>query len=234
MSEKMISLTVNGETVTVPEGTSILDAAAAAGYEIPTLCYLKDVAEGGKCRMCQVSAEYNGRRYLTISCDECAKDGMKIETHSKEALEARKLNLELLLSRHLHSCFNCDRHPTCRNNQYQYCNYDKNCFTCGARDDCLLRKYSLEAGIVIPAFKNLAKEVPVVEDPYCEYDINRCVRCRRCVATAKKLTGEEIFYVKGRGKDCFIEIGDPALAEKYPEAILKCVENCPTGALKLK
>lgn len=228
----MIRLQINGEIISVPEGSTVLQAAQAAGYEVPTLCYLEGLTEGGGCRMCQVTVEQAGKRELKTACDTPVAAGMAVYTHSPEALEARKAILELLLSRHLHSCFNCDRHPACAKTLFPYCNYDNNCFTCGKREDCKLRKYALEAGILTPALPNLAEEVPVAEDnPVLKLDPNRCLLCRRCLAACKAAKAPGHIYIDGRGAEGKICIPAGARAEVCTDCG-KCAEYCPTGALQ--
>ena len=87
----MVTLTINGKTVCVPEGTSILDAARAANIDIPTLCYLKDLNEIGACRVCVV--EVKGIHHLVTSCNNQVQEGMEILTNSPRVREARKINV---------------------------------------------------------------------------------------------------------------------------------------------
>lgn len=234
MSEKMICLTIDGEKVLVPEGTTVLEAAARLGIEIPTLCYLKDITRGGGCRMCQVSVTMNGHTELKTACNEPVRAGMEIHTDSQEALLARRTNLELLLSRHLHSCFNCDRHPSCYKTLFPYCNYDNNCFTCGARDTCKLRQYALEAGIIVPSMPNLAVEKPIMDgNPVVIQDANRCILCRRCVAVCRTVT-EGLISIQNRGCDSVIHLPDGEAAAACIDCGGKCKEACPTGALRIR
>lgn len=234
MSERMIHLMIDGEPIAVSEGTTVLQAAAKLGIEIPTLCYLEGVTEGGGCRMCQVSVTAKGSTGLRTACNEPVSEGMEVRTDSPEARQARRTNLEFLLSRHLHSCFNCDRHPSCYKSLFPYCNYDNNCFTCGEREVCKLRKYALEAGIITPSMPNLAVEKQVMEDnPVVLQDPNRCVLCRRCAATCRRTT-EGLISIENRGAESVIQlpVGREALA--CMDCGGACAKNCPTGALQLK
>lgn len=227
----MIKLYINDTEVSVSAGSTLLQAAQAAGVEVPTLCYLKDLTPGGACRMCQVTVEGQG---LKTACNTPAAEGMRVYTHSPQALAARKSILEFLLSRHLHSCFNCDRHPSCHNTLFPYCNFESNCFTCGKRDSCKLRKYSLEAGIIVPALPNLCREQPdQADNPVLVQDPNRCVLCRRCVATCAKVKAPGYISIENRGAESVIRF--PAgEAAHVCIGCGKCAENCPTGALQLK
>lgn len=98
----MVTLTINGKTVCVPEGTSILDAARAANIDIPTLCYLKDLNEIGACRICMVEVE--GQETLVAACDNEVHAGMVIHTNSQKVRMTRRVNLQLLLSQHEVNC----------------------------------------------------------------------------------------------------------------------------------
>ena len=106
----MITLTIDGVSVTVPAGTTVLEAARAAGIEIPTLCYLKDINEIGACRLCVVDT---GARALQAACVLPATEGMKVKTNTPAVRAARKINLELLLSNHDKKCLSCVRNTNC-------------------------------------------------------------------------------------------------------------------------
>ena len=103
----MVTLTIDNRTVTVPEGTTILEAARTARIEIPTMCYLKEINEIGACRLCIVEVE--GQERLIPSCNNVVAEGMVIHTHSPRVWEARRVNLRLLLSQHEIRCTKCTR-----------------------------------------------------------------------------------------------------------------------------
>ena len=94
----MVTLTIDRKTVTVPEGTTILEAARSVHLDIPTLCYLKGVNEIGACRLCMVEVE--GYERLVPACDNAVVEGMVVSTNSPRVREARRVNLRLLLSQH--------------------------------------------------------------------------------------------------------------------------------------
>ena len=98
----MVNLTINNRKVSVPEGTTILSAAAKAGIKIPTLCFLKDLNEIGACRICCVEIE--GKETLAAACNTLAEDGMVIYTSSEKAQYARRMNLQFILSQHDFRC----------------------------------------------------------------------------------------------------------------------------------
>ena len=98
----MINLTIDGIKVSVPEGSTVLEAAKAANINIPTLCYLKDVQAIGACRLCLV--EIKGARALAAACVMPVSEGMEVKTNTAAIRQQRKVNLELLLSTHNREC----------------------------------------------------------------------------------------------------------------------------------
>ena len=107
----MVTLTIDKRKVTVPEGTTILEAARTAGVTIPTLCYLKELNEIGACRICCVEVE--GIDRLIAACDCAAEEGMVVHTNSPLAREARETNLRLILAQHNVQCPTCTRNGNC-------------------------------------------------------------------------------------------------------------------------
>lgn len=103
----LIKLTINGETVEVPEGATILDAAKKVNIDIPTLCFLKEINEIGDCRMCVVEVE--GRRGFATSCIQKAEEEMVVHTNTEKVIEARRTVLDLILSNHDRECLTCVR-----------------------------------------------------------------------------------------------------------------------------
>ena len=108
----MVSLTIDGKNVTVPAGTTILEAAKAANIRIPTLCYLPEVQAIGACRVCLVEIE--GNRSLQASCVFPAAEGLVVHTNSQKVQQARKFTVELLLSAHPQDCLICVEEPQMR------------------------------------------------------------------------------------------------------------------------
>lgn len=107
MEKEMVSLTIDGQKITVQKGTTILEAAKSAGIDIPTLCFLKDINEVGDCRMCIVEVE--GRRGFATSCIQTVEEGMVVHTHTPNVLEARHVILDLIISNHSKDCLTCTR-----------------------------------------------------------------------------------------------------------------------------
>ena len=111
METKLVNLKINGIPVTVPEGTTILQAARQAHVEIPTLCFLKDVNRMGSCRMCVVEA--TGARGLVAACVYPVAEGMEVRTTTDKCRQSRKMTLELILSKHKKKCLSCERNHSC-------------------------------------------------------------------------------------------------------------------------
>ena len=108
----MVNVTINGIAVRVPQGTTIMEAAAKAGITIPSLCYLKEINEIGACRVCCVEVE--GESRLVSSCNNLVYEGMVVYTNSPRARQARRINVELLLSQHDSTCATCVRSGNCK------------------------------------------------------------------------------------------------------------------------
>ena len=111
MEKEMVNLTIDNQKVTVPKGTTILEAAKTAGIDIPTLCFLKEINEVGDCRMCIVEVE--GRRGFATSCIQTVEEGMVVHTHTQNVLEARHVILDLIISNHAKDCLTCTRSGNC-------------------------------------------------------------------------------------------------------------------------
>ena len=106
----LVNLTIDGIKVSVPAGSTVLEAARSANIQIPTLCYLKDVNQIGACRMCLVDT---GARALAAACVMPVSEGMNVKTNTPAIREARKVNMELLLSNHDRNCLTCVRSRNC-------------------------------------------------------------------------------------------------------------------------
>ena len=106
-----VTLTINGQSVTVPQDYTVLQAARQAGIDIPTLCYLKDINEIGACRMCLV--EVKGARALATACVYPVSEGMEVFTSTPRVRKARRAVLELMLSNHDRKCLTCVRNRNC-------------------------------------------------------------------------------------------------------------------------
>ena len=206
----MVNVKVNGIAVSVPEGSTILEAARAAGVEIPTLCYMKEKNEIGACRICIVEA--TGTRGMVTACVYPVSEGMEIQTNSEKVRKARKTTLELILSTH-----------------------EKKCLSCPRSTDCELQKLCLEYGVDEDAFEGFKPEYEKdYSVPHLVRDNNKCILCRRCVAACnEQFVG--VIGANARGIDT--NIGSPfdRLLRDVPcISCGQCTVVCPTGALTVR
>ena len=177
----MTTLTIDGVSVTVPAGTTVLEAAKAAGIRIPTLCYLKGINEIGACRLCVVDT---GGRALAASCVLPAANGMVVKTNTPAVRAARKMNLELLLSNHNKSCLSCVRNT--------HCELQALCQEYGVTDE-----NRFEGAMTPHAVDDLS--------PSIVRDNTKCVLCRRCVAVCHKVQNVGVIGPAKRGFNTSIE-----------------------------
>ena len=204
----MVNIKINGIPYTVEEGTTILDAAAAAGIKIPTLCYMKEINKIGACRLCLVEIE--GRKQLFSACDNMCTEGLSIITNSARVMDARRTNLELLLSQHRVDCPSCARNDSCR-----------------------LREIASELGI--RNLENFPSDyqkddwdmtLPIIRDS------SKCIKCYRCVAECEKVQSVNIWDMVGSGSHTTVGVASyDRLADSNCVFCGQCVTHCPTGAL---
>ena len=206
---KMINLKINGIDVTVPAGTTILEAAKVAGINIPTLCYMKGINEIGACRICVV--EVKGARSMVAACVYPVSEGMEVTTNSDKVIAARKTTLELLLSDHRKDCLSCERNLNCE-----------------------LQKLSNEYGCNAYHFRGVSSktDAPDTTTDYLVRDNTKCILCRRCVATCNKTQTVAVIGANERGFKTNINCAFEENLENSPcVACGQCINVCPTGAL---
>ncbi len=211
METKMVTLKINDISVTVPEGTTVLEAARSAGFNIPSLCFLKDINEIGACRICVV--EVKGARSLVASCVYPVSEGMEVYTNTEKVQHSRRLTLELILSNHRMDCLTCSRSAHCELLQ-------------------LAGDLGIDAVRYVP--DNL---MPRIEDsaPHLVRDNSKCVLCRRCTAVCRKT--QEVGVIGPNDRGFATHIGsafDRDLNEVDCVSCGQCIVACPTGALAEK
>ena len=207
----MENVKVNGIAVSVPKGSTILEAARYAGVEIPTLCFLKDINEIGACRICVVEA--TGARGLVTACVYPVSEGMEIQTNTEKVQKARKTTLELILSTHEKKCLSCVRSGDCE--------LQKMCRDYGVED---ADKY---AGFR-PQYELDTSAAHLVRDN------NKCILCRRCVAACKQQF-VSVIGANDRGIDTHIACAFEKPLNDVPcVSCGQCIVVCPTGALTEK
>ena len=203
----MINLKINGIQVSVPEGSTILDAARLANINIPTLCYLKDVQCVGSCRMCLVEA--TGARGLVAACVYPVTEGMEVQTNTPKVRKSRKTTIELILSTHKKKCLSCVRSTNCE-----------------------LQKLALEYNAEEDYFGTDEGDGCIDDlSPSVVRDNSKCVMCTRCVAACAKQT---VGVIGPKNRGYAKVIGSPfdkSLAETSCINCGQCVVACPVGAL---
>ncbi|HSV55894.1 MAG TPA: 2Fe-2S iron-sulfur cluster-binding protein, partial [Magnetospirillaceae bacterium] len=208
MDHRTLDVTVDGRAVTVPSGTRILDACAAAGVRVPTLCHLPEVSSNASCGVCVVEVE--GARSLVRSCVQNAVPGMVIRTGSLRVLESRRTVVELLLANHPSDCLSCSRNNSCE-----------------------LQSLAEQMGVRSRPFPRTRRKLEP-DDEGCAIirDNEKCVLCGRCVAVCREIQTVSAIDFAGRGiRTRIAPFMDRALASSPCVSCGQCTVVCPTGAL---
>ena len=206
-----VALTIDGQTVTVPAGTSIMRAAALAGIEIPKLCATDMVKEFGSCRLCLVEIE--GRNGTPASCTTPVAAGIAVKTQTERLKRIRRGVMELYIS----------DHPL-------------DCLTCAANGDCELQDMAGAVGLREVRYgyegENHLKDKKDESNPYFTYDPSKCIVCSRCVRACDEVQGTFALTIMGRGFDSRVSAG---MAEPFLQSECvscgACVQACPTATL---
>lgn len=211
MEKKMINLSIDNQPVTVPEGTTILEASKKVGIDIPTLCFLKDINEIGDCRMCIVKVE--GRRGFATSCIQKVEEGMIVKTHTPEIIEARHVMLDLIIS-----------------------NHNKDCLTCSRMGQCELQALAAKFGIQSIEFEGERTEHHIDDlSPSIVREFDKCILCRRCVAVCKKIQQVGAIDCVNRGFESSVSTSyNQSLKDSNCTYCGQCIQACPTAALHEK
>jgi len=206
-----ITFKINGQEITVPEGTTILEAARLKNIDIPTLCYLKGINEIGACRMCLV--EIAGAKALQAACVYPVANGIEVLTNSPKVQKARKVNLSLILSDH-----------------------NRECTTCVRSENCELQALANELDVHDIPFQG-EKSGHTIDDLSTSIvrDETKCILCKRCAAVCTKVQAVGVLGAVGRGFTSQVQpVFGKSLAEVGCINCGQCIINCPVGALKEK
>jgi len=207
MRNKKISLTIDGNPITVDEGTTIMEAAEQLGIRIPRLCYHPDLSLMGSCRVCIV--EVKGMDYYMASCSVRVWEGMEVETSSPEIRRARRDIVELLL----------DNHP-------------RDCQTCERDGNCELQNLAYSMGVRKRLFEGRRKRFPIDDSSHSVIrDPEKCILCGRCVRVCAEIQGVHNLSQHGRG---FHTVVGPAHLVNMDDSVCiqcgQCINVCPTAA----
>ena len=203
-----VTITIDGQKITVPNDISILEAAKKLDIEIPALCYDPNLDVVAACRLCVVEIE--GSKKLETSCSTRVREGMVIHTESEVVVKTRKDILQLLL----------DSHPN-------------DCLTCQKAGDCYLQKYAYEYGLKFREHKgDMRPQLLDTSSPYILKDNSKCILCGKCVRTCALVSDRKVLSFSERGYDTrIIADFDQTLEASSCVSCNRCVTVCPVGAL---
>jgi formate dehydrogenase major subunit len=209
-----VTLTIDGNEVTVPEGTSLMRAAVDAGIQVPKLCATDSMEAFGSCRLCLVEVE--GRKGYPASCTTPVEAGMQVRTQSPKLQQLRKGVMELYIS----------DHPL-------------DCLTCSANGDCELQDMAGVTGLRNVRYgfdgANHLKDKKDESNPYFSYDPAKCIVCSRCVRACEETQGTFALTISGRGFESRVSAGqDQPFMESECVSCGACVQACPTATLQEK
>jgi formate dehydrogenase major subunit len=207
-----VSLEVDGLSVCVPEGTSVMRAAAIAGVDVPKLCATDRLEAFGSCRLCLV--EIDGRRGTPASCTTPVADGMVVRTQTPKVAKLRENVMELYIS----------DHPL-------------DCLTCSANGDCELQDMAGAVGLRQVRYgyegENHLDAVKDQSNPYFDFDPSKCIACSRCVRACDEIQGTFALTIEGRGFESKVS---PGAGESFMDSECvscgACVQACPTATLQ--
>jgi len=213
-SDKIISVEIDGHNISVPEGTSVMRAAAEAGIPIPKLCATDSLNAFGSCRLCVCKVE--GKRGTPASCTTLVEEGMKVTTQDDHLAKIRKGVMELYIS----------DHPL-------------DCLTCSDNGDCELQDMAGAVGLREVRYGHEGKnhtDAPTDDsNPYFSFDESKCILCSRCVRACDEVQGTMALTVEGRGFNSKISA---SMGENFMESECvscgACVQACPTATLQEK
>lgn len=209
-SDKTINLTIDGVSVSVPEGSSIMHAASVSGVTVPKLCATDSLEPFGSCRLCLVEIE--GRRGYPASCTTPVAEGIKVHTQTPKLADIRRGVMELYIS----------DHPL-------------DCLTCATNGDCELQDMAGAVGLRDVRYgyegENHLKSVKDTSNPYFTFDPSKCIVCSRCVRACEEVQGTFALTIQGRGFDSKVSAGNKDFKDSECVSCGACVQACPTATL---
>lgn len=204
----MVNLTIDGQKVSVPQGTTIMQAAATVGIDIPRLCYLKDINEISACKVCVV--EIKGQNRVVTACTTPVQEDLVVYTNSPKARSVRRTNVELILSQH-----------------------DCLCATCVRSGNCSLQKLANDLGIYDIPYERDVVDMPWNQDFPLIRDSKKCIKCMRCVQICDKVQKLHIWDVQNTGSRTTVDVaGNVTIEDSDCSLCGQCITHCPVGALK--
>ena len=214
LQTEMVTLTIDGQTCTVPAGTSVMRAAAETGINIPKLCATDSVEAFGSCRLCLV--EIQGRRGYPASCTTPAEEGMVVRTETPKLHDLRRNVMELYIS----------DHPL-------------DCLTCPANGDCELQDMAGQVGLRNVRYgfdgANHLDDPTDASNPYFSYDASKCIVCSRCVRACEEVQGTFALTITGKGFESRVTAGQyEDFIDSECVSCGACVQACPTATLTEK
>ena len=204
----MVNLTIDGVRVSVPENTTLMDAAAATGVRIPRLCFLKDINEIAACRVCLVEVE--GHERLITACNNTVVEGMVVHTNSPRVRRARRTNVQLILSQH-----------------------DCRCAVCVRSGNCALQELANDMGCIgnpygeKPEASAWNMDFPIIRDNA------KCIKCMRCIQVCDKVQTLGVWDVMGTGSRTTVNVSNGRKIEDADCSLCgQCITHCPVAALR--
>lgn len=204
----MVEFTLDGQQLTVPEGTTIMEAAKQNQILIPKLCYLKGLNEIAACRVCVVEVE--GMEKLITSCNNVVKERMVIRTNSPKVRADRRKTVQLILSQH-----------------------DCKCATCVRSGNCTLQQVANDLNIIDLPYKERFEEIPWDKEFPLIRDARKCVKCMRCIQVCDKIQTLKVWDVAGTGSRTTVNVsGNRDITEANCALCGQCITHCPVAALR--
>jgi formate dehydrogenase major subunit len=209
-STEQVTLEIDGTSISVPAGSSIMHAAVAAGVSVPKLCATDSLEPFGSCRLCLVEIE--GRRGYPASCTSPVAEGLKVKTQTPKLADIRRGVMELYIS----------DHPL-------------DCLTCATNGDCELQDMAGAVGLREVRYgydgENHLQSEKDTSNPYFQFDPSKCIVCSRCVRACEEVQGTFALTIQGRGFESKVASGVTDFMDSECVSCGACVQACPTATL---